>query len=144
MIHDEATEMLGPDASAPSGRSNLIDAITRAARSEEIHLSFPLWWLDYRREFAAIGRDISTQRQSAAWYQAVASHRWMRCDPLGGYAEGQWWYLWRGVMALRWSLNERRGAPAGFLPSGEVALREPGVIESTASEHACRRGGGVE
>lgn len=59
----------------------------------------------------------------AIWRQAVESHRSVKVwagDRRWG-DEG-WWHIWRGVLALRWSLNQRRGPLPGFLPSKEVAV----------------------
>lgn len=66
--------------------------------------------------------------QSAQWYQAVRSHRWARIDATEGYPDANWWWIWRGVMALRWRLAARGVRPAGHNRSTEVALRDPAPV----------------
>lgn len=62
--------------------------------------------------------------EDAIWRQAVESHRsvqeWAEDRRWGDY---EWWWIWRGVIALRWGLNQRRGPVHGFQPSKELALR---------------------
>lgn len=66
--------------------------------------------------------------QSAQWYQAVLSHRWARIDATEGYPDANWWWVWRGVMALRWRLATRGVRPAGHNRSTEIALRDPAPV----------------
>jgi hypothetical protein len=66
--------------------------------------------------------------QSALWYQAVFSRRWVLQDATEGYPDAVWWWMWRRVLSLRWALAERRSPPSGFNRSREIALRDPGTV----------------
>lgn len=73
--------------------------------------------------------EIAEQRlQSALWYQAVFSHRWVRQDATEGYPDAVWWWMWRRVLSLRWALAGRRSPPSGFNRSREIAVRDPGTV----------------
>jgi hypothetical protein len=99
-----------------------------------------LWWLGFDAQRPRTARQpgwYSANRalelaelrlQSAQWHQAVESHRWMRASATEGYPDANWWWIWRGVMALRWSLSGRANPPMGFNRSTEIALRDPAPV----------------
>lgn len=102
----------------------------------------PPW--PHAREWGPVGSDehytaqISTDYgrltdllDTARWRVEVESRRWLAQHPTDGYDDETWWYVFLGVLALRWTLNQRRGAPEGFLPSREVALRDPGRMSTS-------------
>lgn len=73
--------------------------------------------------------EIAEQRlQSALWYQAVFSRRWVLQDATEGYPDAVWWWMWRRVLSLRWALAQRRSPPSGFNRSREIAVRDPGLV----------------
>jgi hypothetical protein len=63
--------------------------------------------------------------EDALWHQGIESVRWTRTkdEDLSRLGEEGWWWVWRGVLRLRWMHNQRRGPLPGFLPTKELALR---------------------
>lgn len=72
--------------------------------------------------------DAGKLLDTAEWEMRVESARWVAQPATDRYGGEHWWHIWLGVMALRWRLNERRGATEGYLPSRELAVREPGQV----------------
>ena len=90
---------------------------------------------------AAIGevRYAGDRLDTAIWRLRVASQRWVHemNAEARRHDSASWWAIWQGVMALRWRANARRGPLPGFLPSRELAVREPAAVEAlTAAEAA--------
>lgn len=111
-----------------------VRAMIAALREEGGNLRLAaVWWAKssaerYTIELLGPRGMLVDHLDTCRWRLAVDNRRWLAQDATDGYPDEHWWHIWRGVLALRWTLNQRRGAPEGFLPSREVALREPRAV----------------
>lgn len=111
-----------------------VRAMIAALREEGGNLRLAaVWWAkssDERYTIELLGPRgmLVDHLDTCRWRLAVDNRRWLAQDATDGYGDEAWWHIWRGVLALRWALNRRRGAAEGFLPSREVALREPRAV----------------
>jgi hypothetical protein len=114
----------------------------RAALSRAIDGLMEAMLAAERGEPEPVGRYTAARRfeladealENAVWRQAVESHRSVQrwADDRRRYSDEGWWWIWRDVLSRRWALAERRGAPSPFLPSTELAVRDPGAVSREA------------